>query len=586
MDTERIKDLLEELDVEMEGLTPPESRVMRERIRDLEVLLILSWLWRCPLAGAKDLEGFVDLFSLSKIHSLLEKAVAAGFVLYVHYGKTYDVQRRFFLDLKGINRIRDHYRIPLEWQVTEEGLKRLVRRLRSAEAFYRILPKMWQYSVLKAPESFHKNPDPEDPPITLDDRMRLVGFQWVQRGSTHIVVWYQTTEGHEIWFPVHWYGFHHRDKTTRDEPIRDGLQGFSEGLETSSDYWTEAPASPPGLIIVAIDFLAALRAKLLYPPARDAVIITPETWVYQYMTPKCPMGSVKVLSDPPRTVGRPARVVESLETPEMSAMKGVTNRKLLEWVESWPGSREIDVAEGVGQPRSKTKEILEVLKVPLTNPSKPNAPPQYLVQVMEGRRLHLGTAGIKASSQRDRCSYQTAYGPLGSYLDATGHWRRNQMDHNRRVAKLAIRFQKGEGMFVAAGWRLVINYTAGPQLAPDMWVEVPWEDRRVVLHCVEYEQSAQSDSGVDKKLNNYRQAMTEMNEPWPMLMICKTKEAAERFGRRGDDLLMLVAAYDEVMDRKNHAFHGEESVWRYRGSRVDIDHLVGPYLDGRFRPRR
>jgi hypothetical protein len=574
MNTERVKELIRELVGEMEYLRPREARERRRRVRDLEMLLILSWLWQCPLAAAKDLEGFVEMFKLSKVHSLLNAAVDGGLVVCVRQGRTLEVQGRFFLDLKGIYQVRDHYRIPLEWQVTEEGVKWLVQRLRMVEAFYRLLPGLWQSGALAGPVSFFPSPDPDSDPLTLDDRMRLVGFRWTRQGPAHSVAQYRTCEGHDVWMPAHLYGIHHNDKAPGD------LGDLFKDLDTSADFWHQAPASPPGLVIVATDPLAAYRAKHLYAPALPKAVVSPEGRIFRPMQPSCPMGSVNGTGDPPGRLGKPAKVAAWLEKPERSAMNGVTHRKAVEWVESWPGSLMVDVAEGVSQPRSKTAEILESLKFPLEDQSKPDSKPRRLVQEFEESRLYLGTAGMLAASRRDRVSYNAVKAPLGSYLNPEGRWRRNQMDHNAHVAKLAGRFRKGEGMFVAPGWRLVINYPDLTQIAPDMWLQVPWEESLVVWHCVEYEQSAEEDGDIDDKLNTYRTAKMQSNDLWLVLMICRTRAAADRFLVRGDDLPMLVAVYGEVMDKENHGFYGEASVWRYRGARVDIDHLVGPMVDG------
>ena len=580
MDTESVKNKIRNLIANMEFLHPADARKMREEVRDLEILLILSWLWMCPFASVKDLEGFVDLFKLAKINNLLEEAVAAGLMACVRQGKTFSTQRRFFLDLKGLYRVRDYYRIPLEWQVTEEGVKRLAQRLRMVEAFYRVLPGLWRSAALEKTMSFYLDPDPESPPMNLDERMRLVRFQWVRQGPTHAVAWYQTWEGREVWFPVHWYGIHHNDKTTGDD-----LEDFVEGPKTSRDFWRPAPASPPGLIIVAIDALAAYRAKRLFLPTKHAAIVTPEGRILLSMKPSCPSGSVHATSDSPGRLGKPLRIAAWLETPQMAAMDGVTSRKALEWVESWPGSRTVDVANGIGQPRSKTTEILNALKVPLEDLSKPNSKPHRLVQEMERGQLHLGTAGMLEASRRDRASYKKPRRTLGSYLDTEGHWRRSQSKHNAHVVKLAIRFGMGkERMVVAPGWRLTINYHDQTQIAPDLWLEVPWMYGLVLWHCVEYEQSAKNEGTIHNKLNTYRTALKTLGEPWPILMICKTEEAAKMFELLGDDLLMLVAAYDDVMDQENHAFAGETPVWRYRGTRVHINHLVGQMVADGIRP--
>ena len=55
-----------------------------------------------------------------------------------------------------------------------------------------------------------------------------------------------------------------------------------------------------------------------------------------------------------------------------------------------------------------------------------------------------------------------------------------------------------------------------------------------------------------------------------MLMVTEERDPALIFARRGDDIPMLVATYDDVI---SGPWYGPESVWRYRGATVDIDHL-------------
>ena len=482
MDIERLKVLIGDL----KGIECSRSRdgtARRRRARDLEMLLILSWLWQWPLASAKDLHG-MGLFGLSKIHDLLEAAEKTDLVVQVRLGSTFDSQNRCYLDIKGVHRVMDYYGNTLEWQVTEHGVKRLVERLRMVEAFYRILPGLWRLDILDGTYTYYSTPDPESPPLTLDDRMHLVRVHWVRTGPTHAVAQYRTGEGYDVWVPVHWYGVHHNDQ------VIDDLGDFFEGLDTRTDHRDGAAASPAGLVEVAIDQFAAFRAKRLYTRGLPMAIVTPQGRCFGRLTPKYPSGSVNGTGDLLGKLGEPARVAAWLDTPEMAAVNGVTNRRVLEWVESWPGSLTVDVARGGSQPRSNTAAILKGLQSPLENLSTPDSAPRRLVQKMEQRRLHLGKTGILAASRRDRTSYQTALSPLGGYLNPEGRWRRGQSDHNRRVVKVALRFQKS--MFVAPGWRLVINYNEKTQLAPDLWLQVPWDENLAVWHCVEYEQSAKT----------------------------------------------------------------------------------------------
>ena len=580
MNTERVEELISELVEDIPRLGTQEARQCRAEIRDLEMILILSWLWQWPLSSAKDLEG-LGLFGLSKIHNLLKAAADTGLVMGVRQGRTFEVQNRYFLDLKGIYQVRNYYRIGLEWQVTEEGVKRLIQRLRMVEAIYRVLPGVWRSGAVAFPRSFFLDTDPDADPLTLDDTMRLTRFHWVRQGEAHAIAQFQTVDGSDVCIPVHWYGIHHKTDTIPD------LAAFYDMLDTAPDFRYPGLASPPGVVIVAVDPLAALQAQRGYAPGLPAAIVSPEGRLFQKMMPVPPRGFVRGTGDAAGRLGTPAKVVEWLDKPEIAAINGVTKRAAAEWVENWPSCLTTDVAEGIGQPRSKTTAILDALMVPLEDHSQPASYPRRLVQKMERSRLYLGTAGILPASRRDRTSYQTALSPLAGYLNPRGRWRRSQADHSRRVARLAIRFQKEKApLFVAPGWRLVINYENKTQLAPDLWLQVPSGDGGLVWHCVEYEQTAVKGDDINGKLNPYRIAMNELREPWPLLVICKTRDAADEFGVQGDDLPMLLAVYDEVIDEKERGLNGERSVWRYRGGRVDISHLVGLMvgLDGRPNP--
>ena len=208
MNTERVEELISELVEDIPRLGTQEARQCRAEIRDLEMILILSWLWQWPLSSAKDLEG-LGLFGLSKIHNLLKAAADTGLVMGVRQGRTFEVQNRYFLDLKGIYQVRNYYRIGLEWQVTEEGVKRLIQRLRMVEAIYRVLPGVWRSGALAFPRSFFLDTDPDADPLTLDDTMRLTRFHWVRQGEAHAIAQFQTVDGSDVCIPVHWYGIHH-----------------------------------------------------------------------------------------------------------------------------------------------------------------------------------------------------------------------------------------------------------------------------------------------------------------------------------------------------------------------------------------
>ena len=61
-----------------------------------------------------------------------------------------------------------------------------------------------------------------------------------------------------------------------------------------------------------------------------------------------------------------------------------------------------------------------------------------------------------------------------------------------------------------------------------------------------------------------------MGKSHPLLMVCETEKAAERFTEIGKDLPMCVGVYHRVLKRP---FYGPASAWSSHEAAVDVDHL-------------
>ena len=520
-------------------------------LRDQTMLLLLWWLWQIPLASAKNLSD-IGFFPVGKIHRLVQEIVDYGYIGRLELGVGHRKTSRYFLHRKGIGCLNQG--LPLifrySWQMTEAALERFICRLRMMEAIYDVATWILQSNAVQTPAFFDTTPDGAESRPMLNAGMRLVRFTWLRSGPVHAIAEYRDRDGETCNLPFIWYGLHHGP-----DPLPAAISELFAGLKTAPDaLWYGVPASPGGLAIVAIDRLAAFRARTQLAPHLPTAIVDASGNLINRLIPMRPYGALIETTVLPGLLGVPenlGQVVQNDAT--LSAVCGVPKNAAFEWIENWPGSRTSEVAEGIGQPRSAVRAIVEELIA------------AGLVRRYQGA-FYLDREGLKAAARRDRVSYMTVNRRLRGYLKDSrcSHMKK----HDLAVVRLALKFKKA-GWFVAPGWRHVINLPDKTQVAPDLWLLLPIGDGRGIWTCVEYERSATDASKIDGKIGPYRTLLLE-GQAVPMLMVTEEMAPALIFARRGNDIPMLVATYDDVI---SGPWYGPGSVWRYRGATVDIDHL-------------
>ena len=435
-------------------------------------------------------------------------------------------------------------KVELEWQVTERGLKRITQYLLMIEVVYGLAPNLWKSNAVRDPFLSSTGLAGEVDGRPLYEGRELVRFHWIRRGRVHAVGEYIDSDGSRIWVPFIWFGRHHKRET------RSTLEVLFQDLETSPDFLSGEPASPAGVVIVVADRLSGFRVKRDFALGIPTAVVSAEGELIEKMEPGFPSGYFGVPTDGAINLGIPETVSEWAETdPVLGGLRGATSVRTFQSIEDWPGIQIGDLAKGIGQPRRAARVLVERLtRAGIVEP------------VDKG--LYLSDAGRALAARRDRVSPQTVHRSLGAYTKVDGQRSRHMQRHNSGVARLAINFRK-HGMVAGPGWRLVINYPGETQIAPDMWVLVPVEHGRGLWHTLEYELSAQAESSIERKLRPYRTAQL-LGEPWPLLMVCGTREAAEKFGKMGNDLPMLVSTAEAGL---KGAFYGAESVWKVGAKR-------------------
>ena len=179
---------------------------------------------------------------------------------------------------------------------------------------------------------------------------------------------------------------------------------------------------------------------------------------------------------------------------------------------------------------------------------------------VNGGLYELDNRGHSFVARLDRTSPATVRGRY-----RTGN---DQPLHKRGLARIALKFRQ-EGIDVAPEWRFVCNIEDVAQIKPDLWVLIPRGDGTFAWYAVEYERTARYETQWAIKQDPYRTFLRE-KFPVPCLMICETPEAARICEKLGDDLPMLVCTYKYFLKWK---FEGEKSIWRHKGSVVDMTYL-------------
>ena len=168
---------------------------------------------------------------------------------------------------------------------------------------------------------------------------------------------------------------------------------------------------------------------------------------------------------------------------------------------------------------------------------------------------YLTDTAMKYVAARDRISVTTVRNRLLSYLNAGGHRHRHDLEHNRHILEV-VRIFKRAGITVHGGWRAV-QHMESTQVQADgvVYADGPYGRG---LYFIEFERTATTPKEVTKKLQTYRRALDKgirLRVAW----ITETRQAADRFLRRGRHLDVMVTTLDQL---RGGTIAGPETVWR------------------------
>ena len=502
-----------------------------------------------PLASAPNLAPILETDE-HRVRARLSPVRRAGWIASVHVGMTEPQQQRWFLTGRAaralyVNDLRsdsagDDDRDHLPWTATARGVRTCLRRLAWLEQVYRLAPGLLHSGWLRVPPG-----DAAEPAELAMSDFRLLRYG----GWFHAVAHY----GDRYWVTFTYVGLHATERSLRRKRAHRfwGLDAYSadhDAHERAADrvFYGDPTydAVPSAQVILAADSWAARLAQREF--ARDAqpLICTPGG-LWGDPVELRPSGDR--VDDPatPMEVGRAEhlRRWRSINTDVVALTEPLTYTTFME-VAQFPALR----SEQLSQLLSASQEGINAALATLVEVG--------LIDRFDGH-CYLTERGLRRAANLSRLLSSALIRRHGAYLIPT--FRLRQRRHDGGVNRLVLQFA-AEGAAAFVGWRGEINVPSVTQVRPDLVVLVSDGPFGSGAYSLEYERSATTPSEIIDKIRPYRKCAA-VGRPAPLLMVCETETAAERFAEYGSILPLLVTHTAAVEAGR---LTGDVTVWRRR----------------------
>ena len=485
----------------------PQQAAVRDRV------IVQRLLCMMPLQSAHELATTTGL-SLDRVYKVLKNLWRHGLVTRASLGRAEGVRARWWLTTQGVLRTVGELGRPIPWQVTETGLRWLVRRLPAVEAFYAVAPQVWNRPDVLTPHEIFLTPDPDEDPLVFTDDMQMVEFEWIRDGEIHAVAHYANGS----WLPLIWMG-----SMVSGTVIKRKAEAARGQLPDGLD--------PAGWVIVCDDDLAAKQAADQWRES-DALAFVPGRRAQRQMRPSAYSQRSLKGSDDSSPLGNPeALVVWLQQDAAMLTLNGVSKYTLFRFIAEWPGATPRQIEWGVG------KGYRAILR-PLRRAG--------LVSRLDGG-YYLDRAGIVAVANMDRISWQSVKSRLGAYLRDDGAYRRNQGRHNRSIVDVVLTLYHRDHV-PYGGWRAVHNIPGLTQVVPDLVVPMTHHDGRQYLMFVEVELTAMSPAQIEGKLEPYRLVLQHTGNPIRCLFLVGDVRTKQRYASAGAGLIDVLTLSEFLTD--------------------------------------
>ena len=526
---------------------------LEERI--LVALAHQSW------ASASDLAKRLDI-SDSDIHKACHELEENKHVAGREMGVTRRIRRRYVLSRQGVLHVTRPFQhkgliraaLPLTWQMTEEGVTRMLMWLPMIESLYEILPTFWTGGMAEPFRWQSMYPDPSCSSYVWLGVPTLTEVRWLPRGRLHTVATWRFEDSPRrpryYSIPFFWAGLLPQEDY-RSRSLRLGSEFIRYPRYPKDPIWWDIE---PPVAAIGLDEFAAFRSRTAYgDDVQVGAVDTAGTLVW---SAEASHNEWTLGEKPPqaRSIGHPEAAAIG-EGPDLVNLGGRREYRIVVFVSEFRALTRANLVRAFRMSRGAVKAVVEALA------------DRGLVTSV-GRNLYVTQRGLQLLADRDRVDASRLVEV--THLDPEGADAIRERRHDSAVAETAAAF-RGAGIPVVAGWRWVVSWHDG-HLVPDLWVQVPVPGREEgIWVAVEVEFSAKTEKRIEEKYRSYRLAPIRLERSFPVLVITGEELPATRFDDLAGDLPVLTTTLKKFL---TGVWEGPESVWRRKGHPVGLSDIA------------
>ena len=538
----------------------PEDAALEPFPLEERILVVLA---QQPWASAADLAKRLDV-SESDIHKAChELEENKKLIVGRDLGVTRRMQRRYVLTRQGVMHVTRPFQhqglvraaLPLTWQMTEDGVTRMLLWISMIESLYEILPAFWTSGLAEPFQWQTRYSEPSCSSYVWLGVPTLMEVRWFHRGRLHAGAtwrfeWHdRRPRYHSI--PFIWAGLLPQEDY-RSRSLRLGSQFIRCPRDPADTICWDVE---PPVVAIGLDQFSAFRSKTVYgDDVQMGSVDTAGVLAWSAAASHSEWTPMDDRSPQVRAIGQPEAAAIG-EGPDLVNLGGVREDRIFCFLSEFRAATRANLVKAFRMSGSSVTTALNRLE------------DQGLITSV-GRNLYVTPGGLAMLAARDRVDAVRLVEV--THLDPEGEAATRERRHDSAVAAVAAEL-KGAGIPAVAGWRWVVSWDDG-QLVPDIWILLPVPGREEGIWVpVELEFSAKGERRIEKKLRSYRLAQVRLSRTFPLLVITGEALPAKRFDNLAGDLPLATTTLKEIL---TGVWEGPESVWRRRGHPVGLSDIA------------
>ena len=524
--------------------------VTRREQRELDIMIIVRWLFMMPFLAVPEISDITKL-SDNRIYRLMQALSEEGKVAKVRVAWLFNLQDRWFLTTSGVLWAVENLGLEIQWQVTENGLKWLLRRLPMLECFYQLAPKLWTHTGIRHLGIAIDSPDPDVDAVRYDREHRMREFVWRRDHQIHAL--HISEIG--AWGPLVWLGL-----TTTVHRMADNVALWMHTLETPLAPGV-MPPRPAAWVSVGFDRLSAMHGSAAWPwPV--ALTVTADGQIMREMEEPGNFSGPLTETSSPADLGKPEKIADWVKRKHSTlwALRNPLAFRVFMAIAEWPS---ITVEQIERKFPGSTTALPGVIKR-LTAA-------ELIISLDDA--FYLCDRGRATLAQMDRIHPNSVAATFAFLLNEDGDQRLRVQKHDQAVIDVAIHLENETGgserLEVFHGWRHVIQVDDDTQVNPDAMVCLVGGQNPPPFY-LETEFSAVNRAQAIRKFRPHRRFQQTYGVSLPLLVVCADRAMEELFWEVGAGLNMLTTTLPELLDGVSF---GPQSVWRHFGRTQSIEYL-------------